>query len=61
MLSMRSASLLLTFLLMSTVFYMYIIVIQYIYIYIYIYIFFFSLFSMIGYYKILSRVPCAVH
>ena len=30
------------------------------YIYIYIYIFFFRFFSLIGYYKILSVVPCAI-
>ena len=31
-----------------------------IYIYIYIYIFFFRYFSIIGYYKILNIVPCAI-
>ena len=31
-----------------------------IYIYIYIYIFFFRYFSVIGYYKILNIVPCAI-
>ena len=32
----------------------------YIYIYIYAYIFFFRFFSIIGYYKILNIVPCAI-
>ena len=32
----------------------------YIHIYIYLYIFFFRFSSIIGYYKILSRVPCAI-
>ena len=39
--------------------YMYIFVIH-IYVYIYIYIFFFRFFSLIGYYKILTIVPCAL-
>ena len=30
------------------------------YIYIYMYLFFFRFFSHIGYYKVLSRVPCAI-
>ena len=33
---------------------------SYIYIYIYIYIFFFRFFSIVGYYEILSIVPCAI-
>ena len=32
----------------------------YMYVYIYTYIFFFRFFSIIGYYKILNIVPCAI-
>ena len=44
----------------DSVLFIYMCVCVYIYIYIYIYINFFRFFPLIGYYKILNIVPCAI-